>query len=53
MKGTLSIWANERETFLPSREKKCKQGIGGRSEGKRPLRRARPKWEDNIKIYVT
>jgi hypothetical protein len=23
----------------------------GKSEGKRPLRRQRPKWEDNIRMY--
>jgi hypothetical protein len=34
-------------------KKKCKQGTGEISEGKRPLRRTRRKCEDNIKIYMT
>jgi hypothetical protein len=29
---------------------RCLQGFGRRSEGKRPLRRLRRRWEDNIKM---
>jgi hypothetical protein len=29
---------------------RCAQGVGGETERKRPLRRPRPRWEDNIKI---
>ena len=30
--------------------KRCIQGFGGETEGKRPLGRARHRWEDNIKM---
>jgi hypothetical protein len=29
---------------------RCLQGLVGRPEGKRPLRRRRRRWEDNIKM---
>jgi len=32
------------------RQEKCIQGFGGIPEGKRPLGRAKLKWEDNIKM---
>jgi len=33
-------------------EESCTQGSGGKSEGKRPLGRPRPRWEDNIMMYL-
>ena len=32
-------------------DERCIQGFGGKPEGKRPLRRAKCKWKDNIKSY--
>jgi hypothetical protein len=32
------------------REERCIQGFGGKPEGKRPLGRPKPRWEDNIKM---
>jgi len=32
------------------KEERCMQGLVGKSEGTRPLRRPRRKWEDNIKM---
>jgi len=32
------------------RKERCLQGFGGNPEGKIPFGRARPRWEDNIKI---
>jgi hypothetical protein len=31
-------------------EERLIQGFGGKTEGKRPLGRHRPRWEDNIKM---
>jgi len=31
-------------------EKRCTQGFGGKTEGKRPLGRPRRRWEDNTKM---
>jgi hypothetical protein len=34
-------------------EKRCIQGFGGgKPEGKKPLGRPRPRWEDNIKMVI-
>ena len=33
--------------------KKWVQGLGGNPEGKRPLRRTRDRWENDIKVYLT
>jgi len=34
------------------RHEACGQVFGGRRDGKRPLKRSRRRWEDNIKIDV-
>jgi hypothetical protein len=33
-------------------EERCIQGSGGKPEGKRPLRRPRRRWEDNINMNL-
>jgi hypothetical protein len=33
-------------------EERCIQGFIGKPEGKRPLRRPRHRWEDNIKMVL-
>jgi len=33
-------------------EEKCIQDVGDGTEEKRPFEISRPKWEDNIKIYL-
>jgi len=33
-------------------ERKCEKGLVGKPDGKRPLRRPRCRWEDNIKIAL-
>ena len=31
-------------------EERCIQGLGGKSEGEKPLKRPRDRWEDNIRM---
>jgi hypothetical protein len=33
-------------------EERCRQGFGGKPEGKRPLERCRRRWEDCIKMDI-
>jgi hypothetical protein len=33
-------------------DEKCVQHFGRKPEGKRPLKRTRRKWEDNIRMYL-
>jgi hypothetical protein len=34
------------------RDENCIKHCGGKPEGKRPLRRLKCRWEDNIKMYL-
>jgi hypothetical protein len=38
---------------VPKGDAKCVKIVAGKPEGKRPLRRQRRRWEDNIKMYLT
>jgi hypothetical protein len=38
---------------VPKGDEKCVKIVAGKPEGKRPLRRQRRRWDDNIKMYLT